>query len=94
MLFRSVQFTVTEDQVHTILIFQNPMRALKSLPCPWMNARETPAISDFVQVINSVHQGKKGCIKMLGVNLNNDVPRMQQRSVEMEIYVSVYPMWF
>ena len=58
-----------------------------------MNARETPAIGDFVQVINSVHQGKKGCIKMLGVNLNNDVPRMQQRSVEIGD-LSVYPMWF
>ena len=37
-----------------------------------MNARETPAISDFVQVINGVHQGKEGCIKMLGVNLNDE----------------------
>ena len=26
--------------------------------------------------------------------IHDDIPRMWQRSVEMEIYISVYPMWF
>ena len=63
---------VTKDQVHTILIFQNLTRASKSLPHLWMNARETPAISDFVHVNSGIHQGKEGWMKMLGVSLNDE----------------------
>ena len=63
---------VTEDQVHIIWIFQNPARASKSLPHPWINTTETPTVGDFVQVVNSDNVGKEGCIERLGADLNDE----------------------
>ena len=62
---------VTEDQVQSIRVFQDPSRALMTQPHPWMNTVELPAIGDFVRVHKGNSHGKEGCIKDLNSDVND-----------------------
>lgn len=62
---------VTEDQVQSIQVFQDPSRALTTQPHPWMNTVELPAIGDFIRVHKGNSCGKEGCIKDLNSDIND-----------------------
>lgn len=53
-------------------MFQDPSRASRALPRPWMNVNEPPAVGDFIQVVGGQHQGREGCIAALGPDLQDD----------------------
>ena len=62
---------VTEDQVQSIQVFQDPSRASMTQPRPWTNTVELPAIGDFIRVHKGDSHGKEGCIKDLNSDVNN-----------------------
>ena len=62
---------VTEDQVQSIRVFQDPSRASMTQPRPWTNTVELPAVGDFVRVHKGDSHGKEGCIKDLNSDVND-----------------------